>query len=389
MGFAGPLSLAVALAFEDDLVGVVGEAVDGALSEDGIVEEWDPLVDGSVGRQASLTPGAMSLEDDLVEVAGLLGVEAAQGEVIDDEDVGREQTAEDLLGGVIGARLVRDRDSARKGWLLQCGFALAATRAAAGQLDAAREAIDTIAIHLLERGHLDFELEARAFEVELALRAGHVSEAISWGRQARFGGLYPFPYFHHAGFTLAKVHLAEETPASRDAALEVVRRLREWTTATNDQRRLADAIALEAVVLDARSDERGAFESLSEALALTARGSALRPFLDLGEPMLGLLSRAPVMRATRDHVERILAAAGSAERSGDRPSGVVHELTNRELDILELLADRLRDKEIAARLVISPATVKSHLKGLYPKLDVGDRRSAVERARDLRVLPGA
>lgn len=48
----------------------------------------------------------MSLEDDLVEVAGLLGVEAAQGEVVDDEDVGREQTAEDLLGGVIGTRLV-------------------------------------------------------------------------------------------------------------------------------------------------------------------------------------------------------------------------------------------------------------------------------------------
>jgi len=48
----------------------------------------------------------MPLEDDLVEVAGLLGVEAAQREVIDDEDVGREQTAEDLLGGVVGARLV-------------------------------------------------------------------------------------------------------------------------------------------------------------------------------------------------------------------------------------------------------------------------------------------
>lgn len=48
----------------------------------------------------------MALEDDFVEVTGLLGIEAAQCEVIDDEDVGRQQAAEDLFGGVIGASLV-------------------------------------------------------------------------------------------------------------------------------------------------------------------------------------------------------------------------------------------------------------------------------------------
>jgi len=51
LGFARALALPVALSFEDDLVGVVSQAIDGALSEDGIIEERDPLVDGSVGRQ--------------------------------------------------------------------------------------------------------------------------------------------------------------------------------------------------------------------------------------------------------------------------------------------------------------------------------------------------
>jgi hypothetical protein len=73
--------------------------------EDRIVEERDPLVDrpvrGDDGRGA-----AVPFEDDLVEVARLLGVEPAESEVIDDQDVGREQAAEDLVGGVIGARLV-------------------------------------------------------------------------------------------------------------------------------------------------------------------------------------------------------------------------------------------------------------------------------------------
>ena len=104
-GLAGPLALAVALAFEGDLVGVVGEAIDGALGEDRIIEERDPLVDRPV-RGNDRRGATVALEDDFVEVARLLGIEAAQREVVDDEDVGSEEAAEHPLGGVIGAGLV-------------------------------------------------------------------------------------------------------------------------------------------------------------------------------------------------------------------------------------------------------------------------------------------
>ena len=100
------------------------------------------------------------------------------------------------------------------------------------------------------------------------------------------------------------------------------------------------------------------------------------------------------------HVERILSAFGDpAENAAEgeppapeRPSlqasrstsaiGLppLEELTNRELDILELLAERLQNKEIAARLGISTHTVGTHLKVIYQKLDVHGRREAVRRA---------
>ena len=132
---------------------------------------------------------------------------------------------------------------------------------------------------------------------------------------------------------------------------------------------------------------------------MAAPGGFVRPFVDLGAPMLSLLERLPQEVAATEHVGHILAACGAGPRApesrpfttavlSDGAGALLEPLSRREQDVLELLAERLRDKEIAVKLFVSPATVKSHLRCLYRKLEVGDRREAVARARELEILAG-
>jgi LuxR family maltose regulon positive regulatory protein len=82
----------------------------------------------------------------------------------------------------------------------------------------------------------------------------------------------------------------------------------------------------------------------------------------------------------------VKAGRGKARARPPRPQPLIEPLTNRELDILEQLSRRLYNKEIAAELSVSVETVKTHVKHIFQKLEVADRREAIDKARDLGLL---
>jgi LuxR family maltose regulon positive regulatory protein len=112
--------------------------------------------------------------------------------------------------------------------------------------------------------------------------------------------------------------------------------------------------------------------------------------------MARLFERLAKRGVAEAHVEHVLEAFGSdpspplAYPGGPaRPSQahLIEPLTDRELRVLELLARRYSNKEIAGRLVLSPATVKRHTANIYQKLGVHSRRAAVDKATALGILP--
>ncbi|MGD9047647.1 MAG: response regulator transcription factor, partial [Anaerolineae bacterium] len=99
-----------------------------------------------------------------------------------------------------------------------------------------------------------------------------------------------------------------------------------------------------------------------------------------------------------DYVRDLLAAfhlerEAQRNRKAEVPSliptsaeALADPLTERELEVLHLLAEGLSNKEIATRLIVAPSTVKQHLKNIYGKLDVHSRTQAVARGRELSLL---
>jgi len=194
---------------------------------------------------------------------------------------------------------------------------------------------------------------------------------------------------HQLPISQARVHLAQGDPSAALAVLEPLRQQMEAKGLVDEQLKV---MVLQAVALHLRGEKDKAVQLLGDALALAEPGGFIRLFVDEGEPMAQLLLEAASHGVMPDYIGKLLAAFEAEKRKSaekpDLPSAklLIEQLSQRELKVLQLIAQGLSNHVISERLFLALSTVKGHNRIIFDKLQVQSRTEAVARARELGLL---
>ena len=249
---------------------------------------------------------------------------------------------------------------------------------------------------------------AQSCQTRLSVLRGDLNSAVEWGQLVTESPVTAelFSWLEAPSITQARVLIAAGSGQSLVNAIKLLQSIRDLCEMCRFECQTIEVAILQSLALEKQGRADKALETLKEAVALAKPGGWIRPFLEAGPPMVDLLKQLRKRDATVDYINRILVAfpdtesipplpdlgAINDEREFESktvaqiPNPLIEPLTNRELDVLELLAQRLQNKEIAEKLFVSPATIKSHLESMYQKLNVTNRREAVDKANVLRII---
>ncbi len=195
--------------------------------------------------------------------------------------------------------------------------------------------------------------------------------------------------------TCITVLLAQDTSVKTEEALQKLQAIDHIAERTRNIPQTIRIRILQAIAYKKSNKLKQARASLQEAVELALPGKWIYPFAEAGAEIGELLDDISSHEKHSEFIT-ILQDKQTVLHAPSVPPGPTKNnasfsyqldpLTNRELDILHLLAERLSNKEIAARLFISEATVKRHTITIYQKLDVHKRREAVARAKVMGIL---
>ncbi|MEO8608621.1 MAG: LuxR C-terminal-related transcriptional regulator [Chloroflexota bacterium] len=237
----------------------------------------------------------------------------------------------------------------------------------------AREAI-TYAVHYDPPSEVT---ALRTYQARIWLAAGNISDAVNWlhilpESTPPVSLFYP-PRIHVV--TQARALLAmHKTREAIPLLMHLMAEPRDLLT--------VEAIATLALARTAGGDSVSALSSLERALTLGYEEHRIRAFLDLGQPMAKLLTRFCAAHPEHEFGRSLLALFPA--ESNDSAS--MEFLSDREMEVLRLIAAGHSNDEIAAVLTLAVSTVKWYINALYSKLNVKTRTQAIARAHELKLL---
>lgn len=240
--------------------------------------------------------------------------------------------------------------------------------------------------------------------VHLWILQGNQDAAFQWAEHYRRtceGDGASHALYAQEGLVLARVLLAQSRQGRNrpgehplEEALSLLEQVRARAEARGEMRDVLEALVLQAQVEQARGDLPEALSTLREALTLAEPEGYVRLFVDEGPPMATLLQQVAGAFGASPYIMRLLDSPGlPIHQQQDAepahflvPAELVDVLSEREMEVLRLLARGGSNCELAQSLVVSTSTVKTHLQHIYGKLGVANRKQAVARAQELHLL---
>ena len=216
-----------------------------------------------------------------------------------------------------------------------------------------------------------------------------------WVQRSAESSLQPVNLVNESGLrTLARAYSAL---GEQDTALDLLQHLDEWAVRKNlPGVRIKNLVALAAINYSA-GDRDQAASAMEIALPLAEPSGYIRTFVDQVPQILPLLVglRPSSVGISREYLSKLVGAFSADKADSDtaasRPadnalSSLIEPLSERELEVLALVAAGLSNQEVAEQLYISLGTVKAHTANVYRKLDVTSRTQAVAVARELKLI---
>jgi LuxR family maltose regulon positive regulatory protein len=222
--------------------------------------------------------------------------------------------------------------------------------------------------------------------LEWWLAQGRIRAAVDWANEMIEDDSHEgSPASEETRLAIARALIAKGDAPSIEHALALLRPLLQAAEAEGRAGITIEALALQALAHWRRGEHTGAMTALERSLRLAEPEGYVRLFADLGLPMARLLQEARSRAVALEYVAKLLAAF-EGDGASAAPAALPEPLSQREQEVLKLIAAGLTNREIAEALVISAETVKKHTSSIYGKLRVGNRTEAASRARELNLL---